>query len=48
MVPLSVLGKLRHAMVEDLDASLARPPQRPLAAGSVLAALRATLPARQW
>jgi len=46
MVPLSVLGKLRHAMVENLDASLARPPQRPLAAGSVLAALRATLPAR--
>jgi putative protease len=47
MVPLSVLGKLRHAMVESLDASLARPPQRPLAAGSVLAALRATLPAPQ-
>jgi putative protease len=45
MVPLSVLGKLRHAMVESLDASLARPPQRPLAPGSVLAALRATLPA---
>jgi putative protease len=44
MVPLSVLGKLRHAMVAGLDASLARPPQRSLAAGSALAALRATLP----
>jgi putative protease len=44
MVPLSVLGKLRHAMVAGLDASLARPPQRSSAAGSVLAALRATLP----
>ena len=46
MAPLSVLGKLRRAMIEQLDASLAQPPKRTLAAGSVLAALRATLPTR--
>jgi U32 family peptidase len=28
MIPLSVLGKLRHGMVEQLDASLAQPPAR--------------------
>ncbi len=39
MVPLSVLGQLRHALVEALDASLARPPL-PTAAESPLPALR--------
>lgn len=41
MIPLSVLGKLRHAMIEQLDASIAVPPPRPLADGSMLATLRA-------
>ena len=41
MVPLSVLGKLRHEMVRQLDAAAAQPPRRRIAEGSVLAALRA-------
>jgi putative protease len=40
MVPLSVLGKLRHAMIEKLDAAMARPAPRQLAPGPVLAILR--------
>ena len=40
MVPLSVLGKLRHALVEQLDASIAAPAPRSLAAEPVLPALR--------
>jgi U32 family peptidase len=41
MVPLSVLGKLRRELVEQLDAASARPPSRTLAEGSALATLRA-------
>ena len=44
MVPLSVLGKLRHGDGREFGRRLAQPLPRPLAAGSVLAALRATLP----
>jgi putative protease len=44
MVPLSVLGRLRHAMVEALDAAAARAPTRRVAADSVLPALRADAP----
>lgn len=36
MVPLSVLGKLRHAMIEKLDASAATPPVRRIAAEPVV------------
>ena len=39
MAPLSVLGQLRHALVEELDASLARRPPLPTAANSPLPAL---------
>ena len=41
MIPLSVLGKLRHEMVRLLDAAAAQPPLRTMAEGSALAALRA-------
>jgi U32 family peptidase len=41
MVPLSVLGTLRHEMVRQLDAAMARPPRRAMAGESVLAGLRA-------
>ena len=34
MVPLSVLGKLRHEMVRQLDAAAPQPPQRTIAEGS--------------
>ena len=37
MIPLSVLGKLRHTLVEQLDASLAQPPVRTVSEQSVLA-----------
>lgn len=40
MIPLSVLGKLRHEMVERLDASLAEPPPRTIVAGPLLRVLR--------
>jgi putative protease len=40
MIPLSVLGKLRRQMIEELDALVARPPVRRLAEGSVLEKLR--------
>ncbi len=40
MAPLSVLGQLRHALVEELEASLARRPPLPTAAASPLPALR--------
>ena len=40
MVPFSVLGKLRHAMVEKLDAVLAAPSERQIEQESVLPRLR--------
>jgi U32 family peptidase len=40
MVPFSVLGKLRHEMVEQLDAALAAPAERRMASESVLPLLR--------
>jgi putative protease len=40
MIPLSVLRKLRHEMVERLDASLAEPQPRKIAAEPMLPALR--------
>jgi putative protease len=43
MIPLSVLGKLRHALVEQLDASLAEPPPRTIAAEPVLPGLRESM-----
>jgi putative protease len=44
MLPLSVLGRLRHAMVAALDASAAQRSTRHIATDSALAALRSTLP----
>ena len=44
MVPLSVLGKLRHEMVEALDAALARPAVRTIAEPGELARLKAAIP----
>lgn len=41
MVPFSVLGKLRHQMVEKLDEALATPAARQIAAESVLPRMRA-------
>ena len=41
MAPFSVLGKLRHQMVEELDLALAAPAVRQIAAESVLPKLRA-------
>jgi putative protease len=43
MIPLSVLGKLRREMLEQLDAATNRPPARQLAEGSALASLRAAI-----
>jgi putative protease len=43
MIPLSVLGKLRHELVRRLDEAASRPPQRRLAEHSPLAAARARL-----
>jgi putative protease len=43
MVPLSVLGKLRHELVHKLDAAAARPAVRTVAFGPVLDQLRAEL-----
>jgi putative protease len=43
MVPLSVLGRMRHEMVRQLDASIASPPPRHSASESALAALRAMI-----
>jgi putative protease len=40
MIPLSVLGKLRHAMVAELEAALAAAPARQIAAAPVLPGLR--------
>ena len=40
MVPLSVLGKLRHEMVRQLDAAAAQPPPRAMAEGSARCAVR--------
>jgi len=44
MMPLSMLGKLRHEMVRQLDEALTQAPQRPMADEPALARLRATLP----
>jgi U32 family peptidase len=41
MIPLSVLGKLRHEMVQQLADATAQPPRRTIAKGSALGALRA-------
>jgi putative protease len=41
MIPLSVLGTLRHEMVRLLDAAAMRPPERAIFEGSALAVLRA-------
>ena len=41
MIPLSVLGKLRHEMVRRLEAAATQPPRRPVATESVSAALGA-------
>lgn len=46
MVPLSVLGKLRHEIVSRLEQSARRPPTRRIASESALASLRAALPPR--
>jgi putative protease len=43
MLPLSVLGKLRHALVERLTTLIASPPQRRIAGESVLPKLRSSL-----
>ncbi len=43
MVPLSVLGQLRHEMIRQLDASVSQPPHRRLAAEGVVRSLRASL-----
>jgi U32 family peptidase len=43
MVPLSVLGQLRHQLIEQLEASLAAPPARQVQAEPVLPKLRAGL-----
>lgn len=40
MVPLSVLGRMRHALIEHLDRRAETPPSRSIAAGSPLAELR--------
>jgi len=40
MIPLSELGKLRHALVRQLDAAASEPPHRLLAAGSALEMLQ--------
>ncbi|MFN0020026.1 MAG: DUF3656 domain-containing protein [Pirellulaceae bacterium] len=45
MVPFSVLGKLRHEMVQRLDSALAAPAERRIARESVLSRLRSA-PAR--
>jgi putative protease len=45
MVPLSVLGKLRHELVEKLAAAMECIPQRRIAEQSALANLRSALPA---
>jgi U32 family peptidase len=47
MVPLSVLGRLRHAMVERLERGMIERPPRMIAAHSVLEELRAALPTRE-
>lgn len=45
MAPLSVLGKVRHELIERLSAALEAVPQRRIAGNSVLADLRSALPA---
>lgn len=47
MVPLSVLGRLRHALVHALTARCGQAPARPLAAEPVLPRLRADLAAAE-
>jgi putative protease len=46
MVPLSVLGKLRHEMVQRLEVTLIRRPERRIAQESVLEEIRSALPWR--
>ncbi len=46
MIPFSELGKVRHALVRELDAAAQRPAERPVASTSVLARLRSELPER--
>lgn len=46
MVPLSVLGKVRHELVRQLDESIRAMQPRRIADDSALTALRATLPSR--
>jgi putative protease len=45
MLPLSVLGKLRHALVDQLNAAAAAVPRRACASGPVLEKLKQTLAA---
>lgn len=45
IVPLSVLGQLRHELVRQLDAAATRPIPRRIADGSALEGLRAQIPA---
>lgn len=40
MIPLSILGQMRRTMIEQLEATAARPPARVMVAESVLPALR--------
>ena len=47
MIPLSVLGKMRHEIVRLLDAAAAQPPWRDIMGGSALEALRAGQAKRQ-
>lgn len=47
MVPLSVLGKLRHEIIGKLTAALEAIPQRRIAAQSALADLRSAVPTRE-
>ncbi|WP_254510738.1 DUF3656 domain-containing U32 family peptidase [Anatilimnocola floriformis] len=47
MAPLSVLGKVRHEIIERLTAAIEAVPQRRIASESVLANLRSALPAHE-
>ena len=43
MIPLSVLSKLRHELIRQLDEAVSKPPTRRIASTSVLADLRAAI-----
>lgn len=47
MAPLSVLGRLRHAMIEQLERAMIDRPPRRIAEHSVLSQLRAAIPNRE-